>query len=69
MPDGFDLLIKGGILVRGNGLFAHDLAVQGEKIAAVEPRIPAISAKKVIEIPGMYLLPGVIDVHTHPLYE
>jgi len=69
MPDSFDLLLKGGILVRGNGLFAHDLAVQGEKIVAVEPRIPAISAKKVIEIPGMYLLPGVIDVHTHPLYE
>jgi len=69
MQSGFDLLIKGGILVRGDGLFARDLAIQGETIAAVEPRIPAVSAKKVIEIPGMYLFPGIIDVHTHPLYE
>jgi len=69
MVEGFDLLIKGGTLVSGRGLFARDLAIQGEKIAAVEPRIPASSARRVVEIPGMYLLPGIIDVHTHPLYE
>ena len=69
MPERFDLLLKGGTLVRGNGLFACDLAIQGEKIAAVEPRLPAASAQKVVEVPGMYLLPGIIDVHTHPLYE
>jgi len=69
MTEGFDLLIKDGTLVSGKGLFARDLAIRGEKIAAVEPRLPKTSARRVVEIPGMYLLPGVIDVHTHPLYE
>jgi len=69
MGEGFDLLIKGGTIVRGDGLFSGDVAIQGEKIAAVEPRIPAASAQKVIDVQGMFILPGIIDVHTHPLYE
>jgi dihydropyrimidinase len=69
MSEGFDLLIKGGTVVRGDGIVLGDVAIQGGKIAAVEPRIPATSALKVIDIQGMFVFPGIIDVHTHPLYE
>jgi dihydropyrimidinase len=69
MAEGFDLLIKGGTLVTGRGFFARDVGVRGETIAAVEPRISPAGAERVVEAQGMYLLPGVVDVHTHPLYE
>ncbi len=65
----FDLLLKGGIVVTGQGLFSHDVAVCGEKIAKVAPQIPRNSAKETVDVDGKYIFPGIIDVHSHPLYE
>src|SRR5581483_10938382 len=49
---------------------AHDgwaVLVTGEKIAAVGPvaRIETPAGTKVIDLPGMTLLPGLIDAHSH----
>jgi dihydropyrimidinase len=69
MADEYDLLLKGGIVVTGQGLFSHDVAVCGEKIARVEPQIPKSSAGETLDIAGKFIFPGIIDVHSHPLYE
>ena len=48
---------------------AHEgwnVLVNGDKISAVGPNIPAAGAK-VIDLPGMTLLPGLIDAHSHIL--
>lgn len=63
----FDLLLKGGHLIdpKNNldGLF--DLAIVDGKIAAVQENIAVADAKKVIDATGLYVVPGLIDLHTH----
>jgi len=63
----FDLLIKGGNIIDPgagyNGIM--DIAVNRNRIAAVEPEIPAKSAFQVIDAAGQYVAPGFIDMHTH----
>jgi dihydroorotase len=63
----FDLLLKGGHVIDPanhlDGTF--DVAVSGGKIAAVEKDIPAARARKVIDVSGLYVTPGLVDIHTH----
>lgn len=63
----YDLLIKGGhVIDPANHLdAAMDVAVSGGKIAAVEKDIPAATAGKVVDASGLYVTPGLIDIHFH----
>jgi dihydroorotase len=63
----YDLLLKGGIVVDPSvGLSGlHDLAVEQGKIAAIAPAIAPMEARRVIEIPGATVTPGLIDIHVH----
>lgn len=62
-----DLLIKGGSVVDpGAGLAGQlDVAVEGDRIVAVEPAIPAESACRVIDAEREIVTPGLVDIHTH----
>jgi dihydropyrimidinase len=64
----FDYLLTGGIVVTGDGMRRADVAISGERVAAVERDLPREKAKLVVDIPGQYVFPGVIDVHVHPVY-
>ena len=46
---------------------AADVAVDGGRIAAIEPDLggPAAAAGEVIDATGLLVLPGAVDVHTH----
>ena len=68
MENQFDYLLTGGIVVTGSGKRRADVGVQGEIITAVEPGLPREAARQVIDVTGKYVLPGVIDVHVHPVY-
>ena len=63
----YDLLLKGGhVIDPANNLDqVMDVAVVGNKIAAVEPNIPAAEAGKVVDVHGLYVTPGLIDIHVH----
>ena len=61
----YDLLFKGGTVVTAQSMFKADVAVSGEKIAAVAEDIPAESANVVVDVSGKLVLPGAIDAHTH----
>jgi dihydropyrimidinase len=45
-----------------------DVGVRGESIVAVEPGLDPESAAEVVDASNRYVLPGVIDVHVHPVY-
>lgn len=61
----FDLVVRGGIVVRAAGSSVADVAIADGRIAAVEHGIPASAAAGSIDATGLLVLPGVIDVHTH----
>jgi dihydroorotase len=62
-----DLLLKGGhVIDPKNKIDADmDLAITAGKIVKVAIDIPANQAKKVIDVKGFYVTPGLIDMHVH----
>ena len=63
----YDLLLKGGhVIDPANNVDAvMDVAVVKDKIAAVEKDIPASQAGKVVDATGLYVTPGLVDIHVH----
>ena len=69
MSDGskYDLLLKGGKVIdpKNNRNQLLDLACKDGKIACVEPEIEAGLSDHVVDVSGMYITPGLIDIHVH----
>lgn len=66
-PQTYDLLLKGGhVIDPKNGINAvMDLAIAGGKIAKVAANIPVADAKRVADVKGFYVTPGLVDIHVH----
>src|SRR6185295_2329077 len=62
----FDLVIRNGRIVDGTGSpwYLGDVAVRGDTIVRIAPRIEAPAAR-VIDAGGKVVAPGFIDLHTH----
>ena len=63
----YSLLIKGGhVIDPKNGRSAKlDVAIDGRRIAKVAADIPASQAARVANAEGLYVVPGLIDIHAH----
>src|SRR5579883_1275837 len=63
----YDLLLKGGRVIdpKNNISGVRDVAISGGKIAAVSANIPASSAIETVDVAGLYVTPGLVDIHTH----
>jgi len=63
----FDTLLKGGHLIdpKNNLDASMDVGITAGKIAAIDSDIPAEQAKQVIDCAGLYITPGLVDIHTH----
>src|SRR6478736_7027056 len=61
-----DVLIKNGKILDGTGNSWHygDIAVQGGKIVAMG-KLSKWTAAKTLDVTGLIVAPGFIDVHTH----
>ena len=62
-----DILIKNGHVFdpKNNIDTILDVAITEGKILQVAPNITPDSATKVIDATGLYVCPGLIDIHTH----
>src|SRR5690349_1234804 len=63
-------LLKPAHVFDGESAQVHDnwvVLVRGEKIEAVGPSITAPAGAKVIDLPGLTLMPGLIEAHSHIL--
>jgi dihydroorotase len=64
---GPDLLLVGGrVIDPASGTDAsRDVAVTGGRIAAVGPSLPREGARRVVDVSGSLVTPGLIDLHAH----
>jgi dihydropyrimidinase len=59
-----DTVLAGGTVVTAEASFRADIAIEGERIAAVGVDLPTDGAA-VVDVSGALLMPGFIDGHTH----
>ena len=59
-----ELLIRGGTVLTPEGPRVTDVRVAGGVITSVDKGRPAAGAR-VVDVAGMYVLPGGVDVHVH----
>ena len=58
------VLIKGGTVVTATDIYTGDVLVEGERVSVIGSAL-TMTADRIIDATGKYLLPGGIDVHTH----
>jgi dihydroorotase len=63
----YDLLLQGGHVVDArNGISAvRDVAIKGGKIAAVAAHLDSKDALKTVNVAGLLVSPGLVDMHVH----
>jgi len=63
----YDVLLRGGHVMdpRNNISANRDVAIAAGKIAAVAAQINPADAAKTIDVAGLHVIPGIVDIHTH----
>jgi dihydroorotase len=63
----YDLVLKGGhVIDPRNGIDSvRDVAIRDHKIAEVAKHIQAGPGAKVVDVTGLYVTPGLVDIHVH----
>src|SRR6185312_491273 len=67
MSEVLDLLLTGGTVINPatNTNQKLDVGITDDRIAAIGTELPRAAAKRVIEVTGCYVTPGLIDFHVH----
>ncbi len=63
----YDLLLKGGHVIDPKNRIhtRRDVAIRDGRVAEVAPDISAARAHKVVDVSGLYVTPGLVDLHVH----
>ncbi|MFO7546147.1 MAG: hypothetical protein R6W77_11720, partial [Trueperaceae bacterium] len=63
----FDLVLTGGLLVdaAAGAHVVRDVAIRGGKVVRVAPHIDIEVAAAVVDVGGMLVTPGLVDLHVH----
>jgi len=64
-----DTVLHGGSVVIGASVVEQDIAIAGERIAAIGTAATMPEAEQVIDVRGKIVLPGLIDAHSHFTYD
>ena len=67
MSDTFDLLLTGGTVLNPASRLRQelDVGITAGRIAAMEPKLAQDNAKRILDVRGCYVTPGLIDFHVH----
>jgi N-acyl-D-aspartate/D-glutamate deacylase len=60
-------LIRNGLVFDGTGAApcVQDIAIRNGRIDAIGSELPAVHADQVIDAAGKWVMPGLLDIHTH----
>ncbi len=58
----YDLVIRGGEIITEGGLVSADVAVDGERIAAIGS---GLEGRALLDARGCFVIPGGVDEHVH----
>ena len=63
----YDLLLQGGHVIDPKNHISgvRDVAILNGRIAAVEEHLDASTAVKTVNVAGLYVTPGLVDIHVH----
>lgn len=63
----YDVVLKGGHLIDPkNGVNAvRDIGIAEGKVARIDSNIAASEGRRVVNVRGLYVTPGLIDIHVH----
>src|SRR4029079_10846028 len=63
----YDLLLRGGRVIDAKNKISavRDVAITSGKIVAVEAKLNPADALKTVDVTGLYVTPGLVDIHTH----
>lgn len=63
----YDLLLQGGHVIDAASKVdaVRDVGIRAGKIAAIAAHIPSSEARKTINVSGLYVTPGLVDIHVH----
>jgi dihydropyrimidinase len=64
----YQYIIKGGMVVGPGGIDRTDLGIHNGKITRLASNLRPEDAGVVLDGTGKYILPGLFDVHVHPVY-
>ncbi len=68
MENGCDLLVKNGLVVYPGKTVRANLVINNGIIEKILPVGEEVKCREVLDTEGHYILPGIIDPHTHPVY-
>ena len=63
----YDLVLKGGHVIDAKNHIdaVRDVAIKDDRIARIGPSIDAAAGRKVLDVSGLYVTPGLVDIHVH----
>ena len=65
-----DLMLKGGTVIDPKNKLSKqlDIAIDDGIIIQVGPDLPTKNVFQVVDVKGLYVVPGIIDMHGHHFY-
>jgi dihydropyrimidinase len=63
----YDVLVRNGLVVYPEKTVRADIGIRGGSIESVSPG-KSMDGVQVVDASGCYVLPGLVDPHTHPVY-
>jgi len=60
-----DLVLKGGQVFIAGDLVPANIGISGEGIVSITASNQSIEGHRVVDVSGLWLLPGLIDMHSH----
>ena len=60
-----EMIIRNGLIVNADNRMAADVRIRDEQIVEIGAKLAATPGAREIDASGMFLLPGIVDTHTH----